>query len=63
MSVAWLFASISAGLFLLLAAAFRWIARPKRCPRCGARDWVPAPHMGTYWAYCRKCTQFLDLAG
>ena len=62
MSVAACFASISGGLFVLLFGLFLWITLPRRCPRCGSRDWVPAPHIGRYWAYCRKCAQFLNLA-
>ena len=60
--VAAVFASL-AGLFAAaVVGAFLWITRPSKCPRCGGDEWVPLPHLGSYSAYCRKCTLQVDMA-
>ena len=56
MTVAAVFASISALLAAAVVGAFLWLTRLPKCPRCGGREWIPLPHLGTYAAYCRKCT-------
>ena len=60
--IAALFAGLAFCFFAALACAFFWLTTPRKCPRCGARDWVRAPHVGPYWAYCRKCSRFVDFA-
>ena len=56
------FASLTVLFAVLLGLAFLWVTRPPKCPRCGARDWIPCKHLGPYDAYCRKCAQFISLA-
>ena len=38
------------------------LLRPPKCPRCGGREWVPLPHIGRYAAYCRNCSQQVDMS-
>ena len=57
------FLSLGTSFAAAILAMLWWLSLPPRCPRCGSRDWVPAPHVGRFWAYCRKCTKFIDLAG
>ena len=60
--ISWVFGILSLVLIAVLVALFVWITTPPKCPRCGARDWVHAPHVGRYWFYCRKCSLFKELA-
>ena len=61
MSVTAIFASLTVLFAALLAAGFFLLRLPKR-PRCGGREWVPAPHRGRYAAYCRNCAQDADMS-
>ena len=61
MTVVSVFASLTL-LFAVLVFGGFLLLRPPKCPRCGAREWVPLPHLGRYWAYCRKCLLFADLS-
>lgn len=45
----------------VLFAGFMLLRLPK-CPRCGSREWVPLPHIGRYAAYCRNCSQQVDMS-
>lgn len=63
MSVAAHMCSISVVLAVLLFGAFLWLTRPRRCPRCGGREWVLSPHRGPFVAYCRGCLLEVDLSG
>ena len=62
MIVTAVFASLAVLFAAAVVAAFLWVARPPKCPRCGSRDWIPCKHLGPYDAYCRKCAQFISLA-
>ena len=62
MNVAAPLAAASLLLFIILASAFLWLTRPRRCPRCGGKAWVPLPHKGPFVVYCSKCSYSEDAA-
>ena len=62
MTVTATFMAFAAIFAAAVVGGFIWITRPPKCPRCGGDEWVPLPHLGTYAAYCRKCTLQIDMA-
>jgi hypothetical protein len=62
MTVTAAFASLTALFAVALGLAFFWVTRLPKCPRCGCREWVPLPHKGRYFAYCRNCLHEVDMA-
>ena len=62
MEVTAIFASLAVLFALAVVGAFHWLTRLPKCPRCGCKEWIALPHLGTYAAYCRKCALQVDMS-
>ena len=50
----------SFSILLLVVSCVVLMSLPRRCPRCGKRHWIHAPHVGQYVVYCAHCALFVD---